>query len=723
MGLFRKPSASQQKEDPIITALRNLGSANDKLRDTSIKTVLGVGQTIIPTLIDIINSTQVDNEWQETQNYIDQLDYSLRSGINDLLYDLNSSNTERLKNAEKRLKKLPPDGRMMIESLAELKKAREMSTTQRITAINLLSSIGIPYANIPQVIQSLINAFTGKNYDVSNSAKDTLIKMGNTSVPYLIQLLKIQDTALKTKIIAVLESIDIKSKEAVPYLAAALSDNSRDIRNKILTLLGKMGELAAESIPSIFNMQHFDENLAQVESTLGKISKNNINLLLNGLTHANSSVRTVTAEVLETIGRTAAPALPVLYRLLSDNDPKVKIACVKAISSIGADLDGVLYLLGTLSENDSNIYKYASAALAALGKTVIPPLIERLAYDSPIVRRNAAFTLEKFGENALEAMPALEKALNDNDNGVVSNAILAIGSIGSAARPIAPKLLNIWKQRGNVNALTALCKMHEPTVIDILLRNMFYAPHADTSSDIRGKLKEFIGYSLLSEEIIDWAIKASTYDHKYHGYSHDPGYITLEPSNDAIRSLCNIKSNVTSNILHIVAQKKDVSVHMSNGCGGEWSESVNFQEQRNIALSELQARGNPPYKMEWYISQQGNLSRQIQDELNNENERRYRRLLQGAMNSVRESEGEKWKFFDELVKDFKTPEVMRLLVSDLSKYKMIPMGDLNHFEWLLVQVGESIGSAEAKTIMYPLQGLWPQLYSSVIKMIQERIRA
>ena len=111
----------------------------------------------------------------------------------------------------------------------------------------------------------------------------------------------------------------------------------------------------------------------------------------------------------------------------------------------------------------------------------------------------------------------------------------------------------------------------------------------------------FSDTSILNDKIISWAVDASTYQHKYRGYQYDAGYILLDMSNNAILSLCNIRTPITSNILHMVAEKKDISITMSTGCSADWTERVSFQNQRDMALKELAARGNPIYDPSLFV--------------------------------------------------------------------------------------------------------------------------
>jgi hypothetical protein len=116
-------------------------------------------------------------------------------------------------------------------------------------------------------------------------------------------------------------------------------------------------------------------------------------------------------------------------------------------------------------------------------------------------------------------------------------------------------------------------------------------------------VRNLIPVSALTDEIVDWALKASTYELKPET-KYSAHELTFSQSDTAIGYLCHLKSPVTSNILHLVAQKQDISVTMDARCPefeslGTTIE-ISFEHQRDLALLELRTRGNPPYQVDAY---------------------------------------------------------------------------------------------------------------------------
>lgn len=83
----------------------------------------------------------------------------------------------------------------------------------------------------------------------------------------------------------------------------------------------------------------------------------------------------------------------------------------------------------------------ATTAFAAEKAADPAQLATQLASGDVATRRNATYELNKLGAKAAPALPALIKALDDDDKQVWMNAIAAVAAIGPAARDAIPTLL------------------------------------------------------------------------------------------------------------------------------------------------------------------------------------------------------------------------------------------------------------------------------------------
>jgi HEAT repeat protein len=88
-------------------------------------------------------------------------------------------------------------------------------------------------------------------------------------------------------------------------------------------------------------------------------------------------------------------------------------------------------LLDALKDHDADVRQAAASALAGIGRQALEPLLDVLKDkdQSKEMRANAAYVLGQMGHNGQEALPALTKALKDDDKEVRRRAAFAIQRI------------------------------------------------------------------------------------------------------------------------------------------------------------------------------------------------------------------------------------------------------------------------------------------------------
>jgi HEAT repeat protein len=119
-------------------------------------------------------------------------------------------------------------------------------------------------------------------------------------------------------------------------------------------------------------------------------------------------------------------AIPVLIEALGSDDPQVRLRAANVLGGIGAD--------------------------------AVPSLIDSLGNPNPVIRIGAARAIQRIGPNATDAIPALQRALSDDEPLVVSMCIAALGRTGMPAVPILVELFQMRGKRNEVRlaALEAL---------------------------------------------------------------------------------------------------------------------------------------------------------------------------------------------------------------------------------------------------------------------------
>ena len=234
----------------------------------------------------------------------------------------------------------------------------------------------------------------------------------------------------------------------------------------------------------------------EIMQKYGSDVKSAIPALLEGLRSKEVSIRRNAAFALGEIGPDSEAAINDLANALrNDPDTEVRRNAAFALGEIGTP--SIPVLMKILSSKDSRMRRNVAAALVRIGYPAVPYLIKALQDKNPIIRRNAAGILGRIGPKAKNAIPALEKALNDDDKAfcwtvkqalrkikqvsvenlidclndkdiiIRRNAVKALGEMGVEAQSAVPALilcLNDEKAEARKNASFALAKIGEPAL-------------------------------------------------------------------------------------------------------------------------------------------------------------------------------------------------------------------------------------------------------------------
>ncbi len=284
---------------------------------------------------------------------------------------------------------------------------------------------------------------------------------------------------------------EIHSKTRVEALRAALGDRAPNVRATAAAALARLGCQAAEVAPALVATMKDEMPEVRVLSAtaLGRVAPGDekaietLGLALTG--DPDVDVRNAAASALGWMGTQAAAAGPVLIRALNDCDETVRVHVIVALGRIGpadgsfatvlkiiADQDPsadfriwairALGLIGAKSNNvvptllkmldDANV-DIRNAAAYSLGeirptRAVLPALLGKLNDGNPSERSLAACTLGMLGpEVATEALPALIRALRDEDDDVRKGALASLMEFREAAAPAAPALRQALNDR------------------------------------------------------------------------------------------------------------------------------------------------------------------------------------------------------------------------------------------------------------------------------------
>jgi len=215
------------------------------------------------------------------------------------------------------------------------------------------------------------------------------------------------------------------------------------------------------------------------------------------------------------------------------------------------------------------IAKQERSELPELGEPAVEPLIEALKYkdwyEDWYVREEAAEALGKIGD--IRAVKPLIEALKDEYRYVRLKAAKALGKIGDIR------------------------------AVEAVIKSLFEFP---------SELRYSSSLINLFGDYTDLILKACSYrriersrDRDSVSYDYD-----LQEAIAATKRLCDIRTPISSNILLLIAKRRDIEVISGYSCAIECKGTLSFKSQRKIAKEELERRGNPPYEPSAYLKKE-----------------------------------------------------------------------------------------------------------------------
>lgn len=232
------------------------------------------------------------------------------------------------------------------------------------------------------------------------------------------------NVADKTRVVAV-QSTDFVAlcPQATQQVKALLTDmNSQDV-SRIKPALHKLGELAEAGVSG--------EPAVRA-----------------ALKHGDSYVRLHAALALWRIKQNSAETVPVFVEGLRHSDPGVRSFAATAIA-MGPHTDAVV---GPLTEalTDSNAFVRLHAAETLFTypgheAAATAVLVAHLSEKEANIRWLATFIMGEILPESDSVVPALTKALKDDDHRIRAGAAFALGGLGSMAAPALPELKKLTK--------------------------------------------------------------------------------------------------------------------------------------------------------------------------------------------------------------------------------------------------------------------------------------
>ena len=135
-------------------------------------------------------------------------------------------------------------------------------------------------------------------------------------------------------------------------------------------------------------------------------------------------------EVLDKLGPHAVPAL---IQGLKDKDKLTRSSAARAIGKLGPKAaSAVPDLLEALDDQDPTVHADVARALGEIGSAAVPGLVNVLHSTQRARQISAAWTLERIGPQAAEAVPTLSELACQRDQEISQMALAALRKIDSS---------------------------------------------------------------------------------------------------------------------------------------------------------------------------------------------------------------------------------------------------------------------------------------------------
>ncbi len=504
-----------------------------------------------------------------------------------------------------------------LKSIGSKRAVEPLIQAQKDGNRDVRSAVAVALGTIgdPRAVDALSQALRDEDKGVRFEAAKALVKVGEPTIPF-VKAFENGDIELRKKLEAVLgelgwmpknpteqayywiatrrwELLTGLGKDAVEPLLLAMSHY--DLRNETMKVLGKIGDTRAiDPIIQVALSQYNNWGIVgQSVSALTEMAMRDIGPIVHALQNKDGRVQGLAARVLGEVHDISAVE-PLLQALETENY-EARSRVIEALGKIG-DARVVEPLIRELKHPYWGIRKSAIEVLNNLNDTTaFQPLIQTIKDDNKDIRKIAIKTLMKLLKTAdlytqhieyhtkgLQKKAEVElllgpliQALKDPDNDVRKEAALALGEISDlrAAEAMIEWLFMFgaygsFDAKSQVSTWTKLFRGLFGDYTTLILRAALHInSNPRSTSDTNG-----------------------VYDYNMH------------ESDMAIQELCSIHTQIATNILHKISERRDVQVSVSWDCSTEYLGTLSFESQREMARNELARRSNPSYDPSVYLN-------------------------------------------------------------------------------------------------------------------------
>lgn len=318
-------------------------------------------------------------------------------------------------------------GKPAVPKLIALVQDAEADAAARIAAMQALAYLGESAKQVvPAVVEALKNATEPSERLAAASAVARLGEPNETAMQVLVEHLTAEDYREYSQANSGLWALGTKIKPVVPALRKLLDHQQADVRGRALDLLGNV--VAAEG---------------------GGTSDPLFQAILKAFrSDPDENVRNNAQYALARVGSPAVPAL--LESLNATDDPALQARILQTLRNMEDSQQGIDTYVKLLAAKNDRVSGHAAVLIANLAENddavagkqaAIKKLTELLQSGDEELRSQAVNGLERFGEDAESAVPALVQFWSERPNEYAAQAAVeAVAEISSDTKQVLPAL-------------------------------------------------------------------------------------------------------------------------------------------------------------------------------------------------------------------------------------------------------------------------------------------
>jgi HEAT repeat protein len=316
----------------------------------------------------------------------------------------------------------------------------------RRAAIRAIRSLKLPHEVVmPKMVKMLQSAAPAD----AAAALATIAEAGEKAVPFLTECLSHKEASYWACL--ALADIGPAAKSAVPQLAKLEQREEPEVRLQALVALGQIGEAAKPAVSVIVKALQSDKSEGvryAAAFALGQIGANDKQAraaLAKGMESDDAFLQVITAWALARVAKddkqVQEKATALILKGLTSDKVDVRRAAARAFAEVNPPPEvAAPMLIKAIHDNDQSVISNAIDALASLGPKIVPRVTEN-GLKNKELQLYAVRVLAKIGPDAKEAAPALAEALKDAEGEFRREVQFVLGLFGADAAPAVPELI------------------------------------------------------------------------------------------------------------------------------------------------------------------------------------------------------------------------------------------------------------------------------------------